>query len=733
MLKHAEAVFGDCADLLLEGPRRSQYLEEEADLSTDARRLAVLLLVNDCFPDAAPPVPAGWEAMAGLLDAAGAARAHLPPLKGEDPVDAHTLSETGFFYERLKDFQAVVKNGKVTVRSSQLKRKRSGTYFTPFKVCDFMVRRALNPLIERVADDPSELLNTRLLDPAMGTGQFLLAASELFVECLKPSDAEAEYSLRRRFFDDGLFGVELDRENVDVARILLGLYTNRSEPELKNILQGDALIDSDKDNPVFGGEGFPDRFFTERNEPFDGFDAIVGNPPYLSAKTEVFSKYKPYLSGATQADFYLLFIQKYAARKYLRPGGGLCFIVPDPLLLRANAQSARERLLDGLDLEMLLHIKGVFHKTSVANVIFLARPQVEEKRETVEVARLEKPFRVRSFRKRGEDYLRKVSREIPVEYFRASPRKEFCYLLDERSMSVLKYLDTQRPAVKGSGIVIRTLKSLASTKGSIFRGEEIGKHKVKDLAGEKGLPMLLGGESLSKYAVRNDGLFIPEEKVKKDVERYRRGKILLQKSTGKIVAALDETGCVVPQSVYGILIDDHRIGYPFLLTQLNSRLLTYFMHVMCTGYKLLQPQIEIEDIRRIPVMVPVFEETQEVRSNSLDTAKELFSQYLRTDDPGWILEYVDDSVKLGSRFGSAMLHDLLDFLGNQMIRACSGSDEDALPRERLEWIIDLAIYRIFGLGLEEIETVESFFAEETEEQEGVQVGAEEPGLAMGAE
>jgi hypothetical protein len=294
-------------------------------------------------------------------------------------------------------------------------------------------------------------------------------------------------------------------------------------------------------------------------------------------------------------------------------------------------------------------------------------------------------------------------------------------------------MDTQRPAVKGSGIVIRTLKSLAGTKGAIFRGEEIGKHKVKDLAGEQGLPMILGGESLSRYAVRDDGLFIPEEKVKKDVERYQRSKILLQKSTSKIVAALDEKGSVVPQSVYGILIDDHRIGYPFLLTQLNSRLLNYFMHVMCTGYKLLQPQIEIEDIRRIPVMVPVFEETQEVRSNSLDTAKGLFSQYLRTDDPGWILEYVDDSVKLGSRFGSAMLHDLLDFLGLQMIRACSGSDRDALPMERLEWIIDLAIYRIFGLGLEEIETVESFFTDEAEEQEPVKAEVPEPGLAMGAE
>ncbi|MBU0753626.1 MAG: hypothetical protein KJ645_00700, partial [Planctomycetes bacterium] len=253
-------------------------------------------------------------------------------------------------------------------------------------------------------------------------------------------------------------------------------------------------------------------------------------------------------------------------------------------------------------------------------------------------------------------------------------------------------------------------------------------------------PILLGGESLSKYAVRDDGLFIEKEMVKKDLSRYLRHKILLQKSTGRIVAALDPKGYVVPQSVYGILIDDHRIGYPFLLAQLNSRLLNYYMHVMFTGYKLLQPQIEVEDIRQIPIMVPIFEETKKVRLDSLDTAKSLFAQYLRTDDPGWILEYVDDSVKLGSKYGSAMIHDLLDFLGGQMLKACNGEGPGALPRERLEWLIDLVVYRVFGMGLEEIETVESFFEDndmmdgfEEMKKEDIVVDMHRPSLQEGEE
>jgi hypothetical protein len=721
MLKHAEAAFRWCCSRLTESPGQTDYQDHEDLLTSDARRLGVFLLTRYLLPDLTLPVPQEWSDIAaaaeGIIESEWKSFLKVLPPQPEDKTpanlaDADSLSEIGFFYERLKDFRAQSRAGKVQVVSAHLKRKRSGTYFTPLSVCRFMVARTLKPYLDEAAGERARVLEAKVIDPAMGTGQFLLAACEQLVDALDPAEGEETRTLRREVLSRCIYGVELDKENLEVARYLLSLYTDSGEPDLKGIMQGDALIDSDKDSHEFGGEGFPEKIFSLKGEPFEGFDAIVGNPPYLSAKIETFSKYKHYLAGATQADFYLLFIQKYAARKYLKPGGGLCFIVPDPLLLRANAEGARMRLLESLDLELLIHIKGVFPRTSVANVVFLARRNIERE-ENLEVARLDKPSHVRSFRKRGEKYLKKISREIPVQYFQSAPRKEFRYLLTRTAAQVLEHMDTGIPTRPDSGIVIRSVQSLARSKGAIFRGEEIGKDRVKDLAGSKKgnehLPILVGGESLSKYTVRHDGLYIDRKHVKKDVDRYLRQKILLQKSTGRIVAAFDETGFVVPQSVYAILIDDHRIGYPFLLTQLNSRLLNYFMHVMFTGYKLLQPQIEVEDIRQIPIMMPVFEETKEVRHDSLETAKSLFSQYVRTDDPGWILEYVDDSIKLGSHFGSAMVHDLLDFLGGQMIATCSGAVEAALPQERLEWIIDLVVYRIFGLGLEEIETVEEFF------------------------
>jgi hypothetical protein len=261
-------------------------------------------------------------------------------------------------------------------------------------------------------------------------------------------------------------------------------------------------------------------------------------------------------------------------------------------------------------------------------------------------------------------------------------------------------------------VVVRSLGSIASARGSVFRGEEIGKAKIRTLVGQNragGAPILLGGENVRRYAVRDDGFFIPAESVRKDLNRYRRQKILVQKSTGRLIAALDKKGFVFPQSVYGILVNDPRIGYAFLLAQLNSHLINFYVRVMFTGYKLVQPQIEIEDIKRLPVIVPEFEESSEVRQPSLESAKGLYKQFLETDDPGWMIEYLEESLKLKARRGSALIHDLLEFLGMRMIEtSASGASAE---RERLEWLIDLLIYRICGLEVEEVELVESFFEE----------------------
>ncbi len=667
-----------------------------------------------------------------------------PPRRdSNDLFGADALFRFAGLAETLMDYSITAgpKGGAKKSRAARSKsrRKAQGMFFTPYELATQMVDQCLSPVLGLRSGPIDELLSLRVLDPAMGTGRFLLAAAERIIGEAAPGEREEILDLRRKVVDTCLFGVDRSAFAIRAALCMLGLYTDRDLADgLPNLRVGDSLVRPDAAHDFAWEGGFPESFFPSDDagdeKEFDGFDVIVGNPPYVASKNEPASFYAPYLGKAGQSDYYLLFIHKYVRRKYLRPGGAVSFVVPDPILCRHNAESVRLRLLEEVDLEGLIHARGLFAELGVANVVFLARrpegPR-REKRESlslVKVARLESPAECRRYFQTGAKGAPGFVREIPREFFRRTPGKEFRYLLPGGAEKVVERLDTTLPPPSGQGVVVRSLGSIAKARGSIFRGEEIGKEKIRSLMRHKaagGVPVLLGGENIARFSIRDDGFLIPPDAVRKDLSRYRRQKILLQKSTGRLVAALDSKGFVFPQSVYGVVVNDSRIGYAFVLAQLNSHLINYFLHVMFTGYKLVQPQIEIEDIKRLPVIVPEFAESAEARQPSLETAKGLYRQFLETGDPGWVLEYLEESLKIGSNKGSALIHDLLEYLGTRMIESAS-SPADQDERQPLEWLIDLMIYRICGLDVDEVELVENFFSGEVPDSASLEFARDDP-------
>jgi len=647
---------------------------------------------------------------------------HLPPVPSVGPLglfDAETLFRFAGLAEKLMSCSVSSdKRGNRRASQSMQSRKARGQYFTPYSLASYMVDRSLASSLEERQGPVEELSSIRLLDPAMGSGRFLLAAAERIAGEAAPGTCREALEIRRRVVDNSLFGVDRSEFAAAAATAVLALYAGRPAGwKFSRLRVGNALVGPGAGKEFSCKEGFPENFFADDSDDFDGFDAdgfdaIVGNPPYVAAKNEPAAFYKPYLGRAGQSDYYLLFIQKYVVRKYLRPRGVVSFVVPDPLLCRSNAESARTRLLEEVELTDLIHAKDIFPGAGVANVVFFAKRRDGKASSRLHVTRLETKEECRCFFSDGRPGPGVYSKDVARDVFRSSPGKEFRYLLTGGAENVIERLDPKRPPPIGRGVVLRPLGTIAKTRGSIFRGEEVGKDKVRSLARRKsagGMPIIIGGESISRYAIRDDGFLIQEGILKKDAARYGKPKILLQKSTGRLVAAFDAKGTAFPQSVYGVIVDDPRIGYPFLIAQLNSRLINYYMSVMFTGYKLLQPQIEIEDIKRLPIIVPEFEDSADARHPSLETAMGLYGQFLDTGDPGWVIEYIEECLKLGTREGSALIHDLLDFLGARMIDVCASEEKNKEERSRLEWLIDLLIYRICELELEEIEMVESFF------------------------
>ncbi len=147
------------------------------------------------------------------------------------------VEQLGGVYERILDYAPALATGD----SSSLtlarvgRRKATGTYYTPRALTEFMVRRALAPLVKDASAD--QILSLRVVDPAMGSGAFLVAVcrylaaayeSALIRDGVLSSDGVDESdraSFRRIIAQRCLFGVDINPMAVQLARLSLWLAT----------------------------------------------------------------------------------------------------------------------------------------------------------------------------------------------------------------------------------------------------------------------------------------------------------------------------------------------------------------------------------------------------------------------------------------------------------------------------------------------------------------------------
>lgn len=133
------------------------------------------------------------------------------------------------------------------------RRKVHGVYYTPAEVVAHLVEKTFAGIEG----------DARVLDPAMGCGRFLVAALDRLAPPCSSDD------VRRRVLENCLFGVDLDPVAVDLAKAILWLHAGIPEttPAMfdGHLMRGDAL-----DHRLV------------RSLAGDGFDVVLGNPPYLS-------------------------------------------------------------------------------------------------------------------------------------------------------------------------------------------------------------------------------------------------------------------------------------------------------------------------------------------------------------------------------------------------------------------------------------------------------------------
>lgn len=263
-------------------------------------------------------------------------------------------------------------------------RKAHGIYYTPRWVVQLIVGETVGRALGH--QTPDEIREMRVLDPACGSGSFLIEAFRILAAYWRkvepPANEKAEQEQRVAILRNNIFGTDLDPQAVEIAQLnlLLVALTERGLlPDLgRNIVVGNSLVDTARGAPGGAAEPFDfGKAFPFPTNP-GRFQVVITNPPYIRSQllSDADRDYfrSRYLTAKGSFDTYQLFLER--AMELTLAGGRIGFIVPGKFLSSSSGESP---LLDHLyehgNVELLLDAMRfrVFESALTYPVVLIAQ------------------------------------------------------------------------------------------------------------------------------------------------------------------------------------------------------------------------------------------------------------------------------------------------------------------------------------------------------------------------
>jgi len=584
-------------------------------------------------------------------------------------------------------------------------RKAGGVYYTPQYIVDYIVKNTVGKLVD--GKTPKEISKITIVDPACGSGSFLIGAYQYLLDYHKnyyskngkPAKAKNERAYKhkgnpltpaghlttaekKRILINNIYGVDIDVNAVEVTKLSLllkcmegetsasityqlSMFNERVLPTLENNIKcGNSLIDTDyytdnldsdvdkKIKPFNWQKAFPHVF----NE--NGFDVVIGNPPWVSLNGKFGNDIlnaqaqqyliKKYCGNTYMPNLYEYFVHK--GLELINNDSVFSFIVPDRLGFNNQFVSLRKKILENYKIEELLYkapFPGIVTDTLV--------------------------FRFSNKKKSENDY------KINVGEFEKTPqcktKKEYlqdseCRFVYESSVKASKTLNKiyTNKKCKPLGEISETTSGFGGKSTEIFESRK----KQNQIE-------VIRGRSIQKYSsvIPYYFEFIKANITGRTTDKSKLGvkeKVLLRKTGYPIIATYDESGIFPEQSLYFIFNNKTSNSLKYYTALINSKLFQFVYINSLVTNKDSTPQLKKVDLDKFPVIVCDLKNKDEK---------------LKHDE---IVKLVDQLLKLNKEKSETKLQSKMELIQNKI--------------DYCEDRINEIVYELYGLTKDEIKIVE---------------------------
>jgi hypothetical protein len=617
--------------------------------------------------------------------------------------------------------------GRAKVEEKPEVKKAGGVYYTPTYIVDYIVGHTVGKLLggrtPRQVWGSRRAAPLRVLDPACGSGTFLLQAYQYlldwYLEQYVAEDpemharqkrvaptADGHWRLateeRKRILLTHIHGVDIDPQAVEVTKlslllkvleeeegdVQLSFVQERALPDLgHNVQCGNSLIGPDyyedgqlalfDEEEMYRINAFDWKLAFPQAMAIGGFDAAIGNPPYvfgrdwkalgISDETKAYLG-KNYITSPYQLDMFSIFMEK--AFSLCKRGGRIGLIVPDVWLTNMYSSSTRHFVLStSNDLCLLVPPPGVFPGLTVDTIVYtLEKSTSSDESFQIEVMRDSDFVELGKYQtSKYIDGKRPISTALPptVSDFVDRLKEQYAPL-----GSIAKITRGVHPYRRGYG---HTAFGTGRQTGRDL--EERPYHSKK---GGRGYRPFIYGRDLHRFTtpeakdyVRYGSWLAEPRKPEFFVgERVYSRKILAD----RLVVTLEATDSVADQQVYITLPKPDTVRAAYLAGILGSWLIAFFIRAYYDETTKAFPQIKVGQLRAIPIRPIDFDDLADVARH-------------------------DRMVSLVERMLS--LHEKLAAAKTPQAKRLLGQQIEITDRE-----IDRLAYALYGLTEKEIVIIE---------------------------